>query len=142
MARIHVSRLILGGLVAGAITFFITGLTNGILLNNQLEGWAQGMGPLIHPPHRFISLGLWSIQCLIIGVVGLGIYAGLLARCGAGSKTALLAGFMVWLINKLAVALDFIALGLLPSGIVLGQLIGGFIAILVGVLFGAKVYKE
>jgi hypothetical protein len=40
------------------------------------------------------------------------------------------------------VALDFIALGLLPGRIVAGQLIGGFVVVVLGVFFGARTYKE
>jgi len=40
------------------------------------------------------------------------------------------------------VALDLIALGILPTGLIVGQLLGGLVGILAGVLLGARFYKE
>ena len=87
-------------------------------------------------------MSLWAIMCLILGMVGVWIYAGMRPRYGAGLKSALRAGLLLWLASKLAVALDFVALGLLPGRIVVGQLIGGLVAIMIATVVGARLYKE
>jgi hypothetical protein len=142
MTKTNVERVALGGVVAGVILFVLTGVVNGGILSGELRNWVDGMGSLIHPPAQYISMCLWALMSLIVGIVGVWIYAGIRPRYGAGPRTALLAGFLLWTVSKLAVALDFIALGLLPGRIVAGQLIGGFVTILLGVFFGAWTYKE
>ena len=110
--------------------------------SGELQQWQQGMGSLIHPPAQSISMGLWTAMCFIYGIVGMWIYAGILPRYGAGPITALLAGFALWVASKFTVALDFTALGLVPGRIIAGQAIGGLVAIMLGVLAGAWLYKE
>ena len=139
---INAARVVLGGSAAGAILFVITGVVNGIILDEELANWIQEMGSLIHPPARSISMGLWALMSLIHGVGGVWIYAGIRPRFGAGPRTALLAGLVLWVVSKLAMALDLFAIGMLPSGILAGQLIGSFVAILLGVFAGARLYKE
>jgi hypothetical protein len=140
--NINAARVLLGGLVAGCIIFTVTGIVNGVILNSELENWVQGMGSLLHPPVRSMSMSLWMVMCLLYGVGGVFIYAGIRPRYGAGPKAALLAGLLLWVVSKLAMALDLIALGVLPGRIIAGQLIGGLAAIMSGVFFGAWLYNE
>ena len=138
----NLSRVVLGGIVAGIIMFVINGIVNGGFLNNDFQSWANDMGSLIHPPEQSISMSLWVLMCLIYGIAGVWMYAGIRPRFGAGPKTALLAGFFLWTVSKLTTSFDFIALGIFPSKIIVGQLIGSFVAIMLGVLLGARLYKE
>ena len=140
--RINVARLLLSGLVAGFVLFAITGVMNAVILSAELKSWMQGVGGLLHPPAPAASMGLWALMSLITGLVGVWIYVGVRPRYGAGPKTALLAGGSLWIACKLAVALDLIALGLMPMRIVEGQLFGGLVAVVAGVFVGAWLYKE
>jgi len=140
--KINVSRVALGGLVAGVIIFIVTGVVNGGILRGEFEIWAQEMGGLIHPLSQSCSLVVWSLMNLIHGTAGVWIYAVIRPRYGVGPRTALLAGFMLWIVSKLAVALDFLALGILPERLIAGQVIGSFVAIMLGVFVGAWLYKE
>jgi hypothetical protein len=142
MTNINVTRVALGGFVAGVIIFVTNGIVNGGILSGQFETWALAMGSLVAPPARAVSMCLWTLMCMIFGTVGVWIYAAIRPRYGAGRKPALLAGLLLWIPSKLAVSLDFVALGLLPGRIIVGQLIGGFVAILLGVYFGARFYRD
>ncbi len=142
MANINVKRVLLGGVVAGAVIFVVTGVGNGAILASQLQDWIHSMGDLMHPPAQPVQMALWALMCLVDGAAGVWIYAASRPRFGAGPKTALLAGLSVWLVGRFAVALDLTALGLFPAPIALGQLIGGLVAIMGGVFLGAWLYKE
>jgi hypothetical protein len=139
---INFARVISGGCIAGIILFIGSGIVNGAILNSEFEQWVHEMGNLIHPLPQSTSLLLWGLMCLMHGIVGVWIYAGIRPRYGAGPKTALLAGLLLWIVSKLAVALDLFALGILPKNILVGQLIESFVAILLGVFLGALFYKE
>jgi hypothetical protein len=140
--RINTKRVLISGLLAGVIIFIVTGIVNGGILSSQLESWMHEAGSLLHSPGQTVAMSLWSLMCLIYGLVGMWIYAGIRPRYGAGPKTALLAGLALWVVSKLAMALDLFALGIMPTEIIAGQLIGGFVALLLGIFVGARFYKE
>ena len=141
-ARINILRLILGGVTAGVVLNIITGVANARILNGDFQNWANGMGSHLHPPAQPAQICFWVLMCLADGMAGVFIYAGLRPRLGAGIKTALLAGLLVWTVGRLCVALDMFALGVFPWQLLAGQTILGLAAILPGVLVGAWVYKE
>ncbi len=140
--KINVARLAAAGAVAGVIHFAMTGIVNGGILRTEMQDWLCGAGGLLHPPTQAVSTSLWALMSLIYGVVGVWIYASIRPRFGAGAKTALLAGLSLWIVSKLTVALDLTALGLVPGRIVVGQSIGGLVAVVLAVFLGAWLYKE
>ncbi len=140
--NINFARVLRGGIVAGIILFISNGVVNGGILNNDFQNWVNEMGSHIHPLQQSVSMSLWMLMCFIHGIAGVWVYAGIRPSFGAGPKTALLAGFFLWAVSKLTTSFDFIALGILPSKIVTGQLIGSFVGIVLGILIGARLYKE
>jgi hypothetical protein len=141
-AMINISRLILGGVVAGVVLNIITGIVNARILNGDFQNWATGMGTHLHPPAQPVQMCFWVLMCLLDGMVGVWIYVGMRPRFGAGPKTALLAGLLVWIAGRLCVAFDMFSLGVFPWQLLAGQSILGLVAILPGVLTGAWIYKE
>ena len=142
VARINIPRMVLGGVVAGIILNLITGIANACILNGAFQNWASGMGNHLQPPAPPVQMCFWVLMCLIDGLVGVWIYAGMRPRFGAGARTALLAGLLVWIPGRLGVALDMFALGVFPWQLLAGQSILGLIAISSAVLVGAGIYKE
>jgi hypothetical protein len=142
IGKINVSRLILGGVVAGVVLDAITGLANARIFDGEFHSWANGMGNHLHPPGPPIQMCFWVVMCLIDGMVGVWIYVGIRPRSGAGPKTALIAGLLVWTAGRLCVAFDMFALGVFPWQFLAGQSILGLAAILPAVLTGAWIYKE
>ena len=141
-AGINFGRLLLSGFVAAVVLNLVTGIANATILKGAFLNWANGMGTHLHPPAQPIQVGFWSLMGLLDAFTGVWIYAGMLPRYGAGSKTALLAGFLVWIAGRLCVAFDMFALGVFPWQFLAGQSVLGLIAILPGVLAGARIYKE
>jgi hypothetical protein len=140
--KINILRLLLGGVVAGVVLNMITGIVNACILNGDFQNWANGMGNHLHPPAQPVQICFWVLMCLIDGMIGVWIYVGMRRRLGAGPKTALLAGLLVWTAGRLCVAFDMFALGVFPWRLLVGQSILGLVAILPGVLTGAWIYKE
>ncbi|WP_125169909.1 hypothetical protein [Leptospira perolatii] len=141
-SNINFTRVLLGGIAAGITFFIINGAVNGGILREQFYAWSAEMGSLRHPPEPFVTMGLWLLRAFILGIVGVWMYAGMRPRYGAGPKTALLAGLLLWIVSRFAMTLDLIVYGILPFGIITGQLIGSFFAILIAVYLGAWLYKE
>ena len=141
-SKINWTRVAWGGALAGVVHFLITGVVNGAILTGALQEWLGGVGALLHPPPQPDPMLLWALMSLIYGFVGVWSYAAMRPRFGAGPRTALLAGLSLWVVSKLTVALDLVALGLVPLQIVVGQSIGGLVAVMLGVSLGCWIYRE
>lgn len=142
MNQINWKRMGFGGLTAGLILFVLTGAVNAGLLNEDFQVWMHDMGSLIHPPAQSVAMLLWTFMSLIYGFVGVGIYVFIRPRFGAGPKTALFAGFILWILSKFTTALDLFALGVLPQRIIVCQLISSFVIMLIAISVGAWIYRE
>ena len=141
MGHINWARAILGGLVAAVILFIAGFIIHGAILGADWTAWQQaGHMPLALSHGEAVVI--WIILSLVNGITGVWIYAGIRPRYGAGATTALIAGFMVWLLGGLAAALAQYALGNVPHKIVVVGAICGLIADLIAIVAGAYFYKE
>jgi hypothetical protein len=142
MGHVNVGRAILGAIVAAVILFAIEGLINGTILGTEWEDWAKALGPLNHAPSVAVGMVIWAIVSLLHGLTGLLIYVGIRPRFGAGPKTAVLAGLLLWIPAFLTHALSQLALGDIPLRTIVIGCIGGLIAVLVAIVAGAATYQE
>jgi hypothetical protein len=141
MGQINAGRVLIGGIVAAVILFIAGFIIHGVILGPDWAAWGQaGHMPLA------LSQGamtvVWIILSLINGVTGVWIYAGIRPRYGAGARTALIAGLMLWLVGGLVAALAQFALGNVPHNVVLVGAVGGLIADLIAIVAGAYFYQE
>ena len=140
-SKLSIPRIVLGGIITGVVLFICSGIVNGTILSQDYKNWSDEMGNLIHPLSFSFSLGLWLIMSATQGVVSIWVYAGISRIYGVGMKSVLITGFLIWIVSKLAVAIDLTALGVLTPRIVLGQLIGSLVAILLGIYLGSRFYR-
>ena len=141
MGHINVGRVVIGGIVAAIILFIAGFIIHGAILGADWKAWADAG----HMPLALSQAGMtvvWIILSLVNGLTGVWIYAGIRPRYGAGAKTALVAGFMLWLAGGLTAALAQCALGNVPHNVVVVGAIGGLIADLIAIVAGAYLYKE
>lgn len=139
MGNINWGRVILAGLVAGAVFDLLGFLVDAVLLAPQ---WAQGMKALNHPdmaPHQWVSVCLLG---LATGVVLIFIYAAIRPRLGAGIKTAICAGLAVWAIRSLANLSFLWAGGLFSHRLATYTTLGGIVETVIAAVAGAALYKE
>jgi hypothetical protein len=139
---INIARVLVGGILAGVVVSAITGAANAFFLRNDFLKWAASMEGHLHPPRQGVQVSLWTVMALLDGLVSVWIYAGLRSSCGAGVRTALLSGFLVWIVGRFCVALDMIGLGVFPLRLLMGQSILGLLALLSGSVIGAWLYRE
>jgi hypothetical protein len=130
--------LITSGAIAGLVHYIITGVVNGIILRQELQGWMGGAGALLHPRSPALSMCLWAVMSLCYGIIGIWYYVGIRSRRGTGLTTALLVGLTLWIVSKFAVALDLFAIGIMPARIIVGQSAGGLVAIVLAIVAGAR----
>jgi hypothetical protein len=142
MPHVNRSRIVLGGIVAAIVLFIVSGIVNGAILGSAWQAWLEAMGSLNHAPAASAGMVIWAVVSLVFGVTGVWIYAGIRPRYGAGPKTALLAGLLLWLAGWLAPALGQFALGAIPAYVTVVGCMGGLVGALLALLAGAAIYKE
>ena len=141
MGQINVGRVAIGGIVAAVILFIAGFIIHGAILGADWMAW-QNAGHMPLALSHGAAIVIWIILSLVNGLTGVWIYAGIRPRYGAGVKTALIAGFMLWLVGGLGAALAQFALGNVPHNVVAVGAIGGLIADLIAIVAGAYFYQE
>jgi hypothetical protein len=143
MKGVNVRRVILGGVVAAVIVFIVAGFLPGVLLSSDLKAWHQSAGSLYTPPPQPIAMIFFTLLSLVFGITAVWIYAGIQPRYGARPRTALLAGFLLWLPGWFTAALGHIALGDYPQyKLTIIPCLCGFVGALLASVAGAAIYRE
>jgi len=133
-------RVILGGIVAGIVADLLDFLVDNLWLGQR---WADGMQALNHPGfsnHQWIGFDVLGI---VGGIVAVWLYAAIRPRFGAGLKTAIRAGVVVWILGTLVPNASFMYVShLFSKHLTLYTTLGGLVEVVVGTIVGAWLYKE
>ena len=140
MNKINWNRVVLGGIVAGIVIDVFEGIANGLIL---ASGWNDAMAALNRSAamsaKQIAAFNLWGLAA---GIVMVPIYAGIRPRFGAGPKTGMLAGAIVWALAYAAGNAAMVFLHLFPLGLMLSATAIGLVETLVAGAAGAAIYKE
>jgi hypothetical protein len=137
--KLNLKRVLLGGLVAGLILNIGEGLLNEVFLVRQLEETAQRLH-VARPGATFNTIAF--VLTLALGFIIVLVYALIKFRLGAGTKTAVTAGLIVWFIVYVYTGiLTGILIALRPTLMIVG--IGwGLLEYLLAAIIGSAFYKE
>jgi hypothetical protein len=113
MANINVGRVVLGGLVAGVVLNIGEAFLNLQVLATAMEEFSKKFN-LALPGGGFIAT--MTILMFIFGIVMMFLYAAIRPRFGAGVKTAVIAGVLVWFLSFFYVTFLNTAMGLFATG--------------------------
>lgn len=140
MGKINMGRVLLGGIVAGLVANVLGDLVDGLLLAPR---WADGLMAL---GREDLVPGQWiwfNVLGLIGGIAVIWIYASIRPRFGAGPMTAVLAGFVVWVVGSLIPNVSFMLIfGLFSHRLAAYTTAAALVEIVAGALAGAALYKE
>ncbi|HZS09562.1 MAG TPA: hypothetical protein VFD58_32340 [Blastocatellia bacterium] len=139
MEKINWSRIILGGLLAGLIMNVGEFVLNVVLFAKELEEATRKLN-LPPPGGDFIAKAV--VLVFITGIVAVLVYAAIRPRFGAGPKTAVIAGVIVWLLAYVYQGLLSAAMGMFPLSLTLIGLAWGLVEVTLATLAGAWLYKE
>jgi hypothetical protein len=140
MGKINVGRLILGGIVAGIVADLLDYPVDGLWLGQR---WSDGMQRL-HLANFSSNQWIWfDVLGIVGGILAIWIYAAIRPRFGPGVKTAIYAGFAVWIIGTLLPNVSFMYVaGLFSRHLTLYTTLGALVEVVVGTIAGAALYKE
>lgn len=140
MGKINTARMILCGVIAGIVGDLVGSLVDGVLLGPR---WNAAFARLGLPPMNGTEVVEFNVVGIFIGLAALWIYAGVRPRFGAGAKTAVYVGLMVWFLTYL---LPNIAFMYIPHAyshhLTLYTTLGNLVGCVLGTLAGAALYKE
>jgi len=140
MSNINLGRVVLGGIVAGIVINIFEGILNGVVLASQWSTVMTGLGRSgTMSIKQIIAFNVWG---LATGILMLLVYAAMRPRLGAGPKTAMLAGLMIWATAYVLGSAAPVFLHLFPLGLMATGLAVGLVETMVAGLAGAYFYKE
>ena len=135
---ISVPRMILGGLVAGFVINLGELAVNVVWLGDAWTAVLAGIG--LHV--TTMDLVLCGLGSFVLGIVGVWIYAAATPRYGPGWKTALRAGFALWVAVFLYAGLGMMWMDAFPVWMGVVVMVWGLVEVEVGVYLGAWLYRE
>ena len=97
MGRINTMRVLLGGGVAGIVLNIGDYVINGMVL---MDEWTAAIEALGLEPVSSSTIIMFVLLDLGLGIVAVWLYAAFRPRFGAGPRTALTAGFVLWLLTS------------------------------------------
>jgi hypothetical protein len=140
MGNINLGRVILGGIVAGIVIDIFEGLLNGALLANQWATVMTGLGKSgVISVKQIIAFNVWGFAT---GIMIVGVYAAMRPRLGAGPKTAICAGLVIWATAYVLGSAAPVFLHLFPVGLVATGLAVALVETMIAGVAGAYFYKE
>jgi hypothetical protein len=138
MTRINVGRVILAGLVAGlvanALDFGI-----GMLMAEDQMAQAQKLG--LTEAQVSASMPVWIAVDFVYGLLIVFTYAAIRPRFGPGPKTAMIAGFVLYLAIT-SVLIGLMAMGMFMQDVFMKGAALSLVSTIVTSLVGGALYKE
>ena len=139
MSGINVGRVVVGGLVAGAVANALDFVTNVYLM---AEEWNATVARLnLSATAMDDSTVTWIIVDFIWGLLLVFTYAAIRPRFGPGPKTAVISGLLLWLGVTLVIA-GFSSMGIFTQQAFLKGSVLALVSTLVPSVVGAAIYKE
>ncbi len=139
MGKINMSRVILGGLVAGLVVNIGEFILNMPILGSQ---WTEALRALNRPPLDEQPPTFFVLLAFILGILTVWLYAAIRSRFGAGPKTAICAGLMIWLFSVLYPTAGMMPMHLFPGRMLVIAVIWEFFELPLAALAGAYFYRE
>jgi hypothetical protein len=139
MHGIDLKRVALGGAVAGIVLDVGEYLLHVVLLDPSWDAARQARGIEGYGPG---DAAISAAMVFVLGLVLVWTYAGLRPRFGPGGKTALRAGFLVWVLAWLWPFMVNLVWDFLPTELLLLAMAWGFFEVMIAALVGARIYRE
>lgn len=139
MSNLNWGRVLLGGLIAAVILWVLEGVASMLYLEDMQAAMTA------HNLSMEMDAATWVISIFVSLLTGVGLvwlYASILPRYGAGWKTAVVAGAVLWLMAYVPSLLGYGMMGLFPNGMLVLWACVGLVEMVVAAAVGSRVYKE
>lgn len=141
MPRTNWVRLIIGILIATVIMFLADGFFHEQVVKADWTAVYTGLGAT-EPKHSSTGIAYFAIFELGRAILGMSLYVLMRSCCGAGPKTAVLAGVVMWIAFSVTGPAQFIPLGFYSHALWVKVAAFQLVTSIVATLAGAVLYKE
>ena len=139
MGQINMGRVVLGGLLAGLVINIGEFVLNEPILGAQ---WVTAMEAMGRSAPGGSAIATFVVGGFILGIAMIWTYAAIRPRQGAGVKTAVCAGLLVWFFAYLYPSSGFLVMKLFPANLIVTSVMWGFFELPIAAVIGAWLYKE
>ena len=139
MGNINITRVLLGGLLAGLVICFGEYILGWLILGGQ---WAEVLAEAGTEEFGGGQIASFAIGALLYGIALIWIYAAIRPRFGPGPKTAIVAGLTLWVVAWLLVSAYVIVIGVYPAGLLIAGIVWGLFELPIAAIAGAWLYQE
>ena len=139
MSGINMSRVVVGGLVAGVVANALDFAINTYLMADEMADMSQRLN--LNMAAVEASTTTWIIVDFVWGLLLVFAYAAMRPRFGPGPKTAVISGLTLWL-GVTAVFAGLMAMGLYTQQAYIKSSALALVSTLVPSLVGGYLYKE
>ena len=139
MSGINTGRVLQGGFLAGLV-ITIGEFVSNLLFGDQFNAALETLG---RPPIGGGAIAALSVVLLFaLGVLMVWLYAGLRPRFGAGPRTAIITGLVVWVLFSAFPTVGYAVLDLFPTNLLVIGLAWTLVETLLATVAGAWFYRE
>ena len=139
MSKLNWKRVLIGGLVAGVVVNIMEAI-GGLITAAEFEAALQAIGKEF--PAAPSMMAYYVGLSFVMGITLVYVYALIRPRFGAGPKTAVYAGLLVWFVAGILNFLGWAPIGILPLGVYFSWMVLWLIELPLAALAGARFYKE
>ena len=139
MGRINVGRVILGGLLAGLVINISETILNLVVVAKEME---DALRALNLPPLGTGPIMGFVASSFVVGIAIVWLYAAIRPRFGAGPKTGVIAGLVVWFFAYLYGSFAQTLMGIFPAKVMVIATLWGLPEVIIASVAGASVYQE
>ena len=139
MGNINITRVLLGGLLAGLVICFGEFILGWVILGGQ---WAEVLAEAGMGEFGGGQEASFLMVAILYGIALIWIYAAIRPRFGPGPKTAVVAGLTLWVVAWLLVCAYVIVIGVFPAGLLIAAIVWGLFELPIAAIAGAWLYQE
>ena len=140
MGKINAGRVLLGGLLAGIIINLSEFFWSGVVFRSDIEAAMAAINrPMSNSAGMMAIFILWGF---LVGILAVWVYAAVRPRFGAGVRTAVRTGLMLWLLVYVQMTVSMAPMNIMPMRLMLIGLPVSLVEIVLATVLGAWVYKE
>jgi hypothetical protein len=139
MGPINSASVLKGGVVAGAIMNISEFILNVPVAGAQMD---KEFAARNLPPVANDQIAVFVVMTMLLGFMTVWLYAAIRPRFGAGPKTAICAGLIVWSLSYLYTSITMGVLGINSMGLVVLGVVWTAIEMMVAAAAGAYFYRE
>jgi hypothetical protein len=140
MGSLNYVRILLGGLVAGVVSFLGDGVVHGLLLRDRWTAILSAFGR--NAQEALESPAYTGPYDILKGLAVVWLYAVMRAHFGPGPRTAIIAAIFVWFLCIPVPLFGLLPMKFFGSDFAALWTLFGIFPVLIGALVGCWIYRE